>query len=71
MDDVGAGAVDGSAHLVEDAAELLDLGLAGAVDQGGAALREGGGHHEVLGARHGRHVKNDLGAAKALAFGEM
>jgi hypothetical protein len=70
VDDVGAGAVDARAHLVEHAAELLDLGLARAVHEGGAALREGGGHHEVLGAGHRGDVEHDLGAAKATALGD-
>ena len=65
VDDVGAGAVHLGAHLVEDAAELLDLGLARAVDERGAALRERRGHHQVLGAGHRRQVEDDLGAAQA------
>jgi hypothetical protein len=62
VDDVGARTVDLGPHLVEDAAELLDLGLARAVDEGRAALGERRGHHQVLGAGHGGHVEIDLGA---------
>jgi hypothetical protein len=63
VDDVGPRAVDLGAHLVEDPAELLDLRLARAVDEGRPPLRERRGHHQVLGAGDGRHVEVDLAPA--------
>ncbi len=61
---VGAGAFDVRAHLVEDAGQLLDLRLAGRVHQGGPALGQHRGAHQVLGAGDGRHVEPDVGAAQ-------
>ena len=64
VDDVGPGAVDLGAHLVEDASELLHLRLARAVDERGPALGERRRHHEVLGAGDRRDVEVHLVAAK-------
>ena len=64
-DERRAGAVDAGAHLVEHARQLLDLGLAGAVLQGRAAVGQRGGHHEVLGAGDRDQVEDDGGAAQA------
>ena len=63
-DERRAGTANVRPHLVEDARQLLDLGLAGRVFQGGAALGEGGRHHQVLGAGDGDHVEDDGGPAQ-------
>ena len=49
LDDGRAGAGDLGAHLVEEVGEVDDLGLARGVVDGGGALGEHRGHHEVLG----------------------
>ncbi len=65
VDDVRPGAVDLRAHLVENATEFLDLRLTRAVDERRAPAREGGRHHQVLGAGDGGDVEVDLAAAQA------
>ncbi len=71
VDGAGAGALHPRAHLVEHPPQLLDLGLARAVDERGAALGQRGRHHQVLGAADGRHVEHDFRAAQALgSFGQ-
>src|SRR6202040_924371 len=67
VDDVRTGAVYLRPHLVEHAPQLLHLGFTRAVDERRAALGQGGGHHQVFGARDGGHVEVHLVAAQASA----
>ena len=60
-----AGALDLRAHGVEQAREVLDLGLARAVLEHGRAARERRRHHQVLGAGDGRHREAEARAAQA------
>ena len=57
---------DARAHLVEHAAQLLDLGLARGVLERRAALGQRRRHHQVLGAGDRQHVEHDVGAAQPL-----
>ena len=51
--------------VVEEAAQALDVRLAGRVQDHGLALGQHRGHHRVLGAGHAHLVEEDLGAAEA------
>jgi hypothetical protein len=55
-DDVGAGAANARAHRVEAVRQVDDLGLSCGVLEHRHAVREAGGHHQVLGAGHGHEV---------------
>ena len=63
-EEVGADARDLGAHLVEHLAELLDVGLAGGVVDGGGALGEDGGHDDVGGAGDAGFIQEHVGAAE-------
>ena len=52
-DDGGAGALDFRAEGDEEVREIHDLRLARGVLDDGSAVRQGSGHHEVLGAGYG------------------
>ena len=49
---VAADAADVGTHAVEQVAELLDIGFAGRIVDGGLSLGECGGHHDVGRTRH-------------------
>jgi hypothetical protein len=68
MDHVRARAVDLGAHLVEHAAELLDLRLARGVDERRPPFGQRRRHHQVFGAGHGGQVEADLRPLEPAAF---
>ena len=65
-EDVRADAVDLGTHGDEKAAEVLNVRLAGRVNQCGVALGEDGGHHGVLGCGHRGLVHEEAGTGQAL-----
>src|SRR5919197_697988 len=65
-EDVRADALDPRAEGDEEAAEVLDVRLAGGVADHRLAAREHRGHDRVLGAGHARLVEEDVRAAKAV-----
>ena len=67
--EVGAHALYLCAHLVEKAAELLDVRFAGSVVDGGDALGQHGGHHDVGRAGDGSLVQEHIAAFQALLRG--
>ena len=54
------------AHAHEQLGEVADLGLAGGVVDHRLALRQAGGHQDVLGAGDADRLEADLGAAQPL-----
>ena len=67
---VGTGPCDLRAEAVEKEGEVLDVRLAGGVQDLGPAFREDGGHHQVLGAGHRRHVQHDPGTVQPIRAGD-
>ena len=65
-DGPGAGALDLSAHGVEQGGEVSNLRLAGAVLKQGFAVSEGRGHQQVFGAGDGDLIEDDVSAAQAI-----
>src|SRR5581483_6701539 len=61
---VRAGAGDARAHRVEHGGEVLDLRLAGGVDDRRAAFGEGGGEHDVQRAHDAGVIEYDVRAAQ-------
>ena len=59
LDGVGAGTLDVRAHGVEEVGQIHDVGLLGRVFDGGGALCQHGGHHDVHGGAHGDNVQID------------
>ena len=59
-EEVAAYALDVGAHRVQHLAELLQIGLAGRVVDGGVAGGEGRGHHYVGGAGDGGLVQQHI-----------
>ena len=57
------------AHLVEQLAQVGDLGLAGGVVDDGRALRPHGSHHEVLGCANRWELEQHTGALQILGTG--
>ena len=55
-DAVGACAFDFGAHFDEEVGEVFDFGFGGGAFDDGGAFGEGGGHHDVVGAKHGGAV---------------
>ena len=68
-DGVAAGALDARAHVIEAGREVHHLGLARGVADHGLALRERGGHHQVLGPGHGDQVQDQMRALQAIRRG--
>ena len=66
-EEVGAHAVNESAHAIEHLAKLLDIGLAGGVVDGGGASCEHCGHYNVGGTGDGSLFKEHVSACKATA----
>ena len=65
-----AHAADARAHRGERGADVLHVGLAGGVDQGGGALGEGGGHGEVFRGGDGHVVGPVARGAEAAVEGK-
>ena len=65
LDDVGRGALDLGAHLLQEVDEVVDLGLAGSRPDGGVAVGQGGREHGVLGAHHGDMREDHVATAQA------
>ena len=65
---VGADAGNPGAHGVEHPAELLDVGLAGGVVDGGGASGQDGGHDDVGGARHAGLVQEHVCALQLVGI---
>ena len=65
-EDVRTDPVDLGAERPQEAAEVLDVRLAGRVADHGLAARKDGGHDRVLGAHHARLVEEELAAREAL-----
>ena len=59
-------AVDAGAERAEEAAEILDVRLAGGVPEHGRPGRQHGGHDGVLGRHHARLVEEDRRPAQAV-----
>ncbi|MCY1293436.1 hypothetical protein D9M70_426950 [compost metagenome] len=64
-DGVGAGALDLRAHGDQAVGQVDHFRLARGVFQHAAALGQGGGHHDVLGAGHADRVEEEVRAAQA------
>ena len=64
-EDVGLDPLDLRAERDEEAAEILDVRLAGRVPDHGLAGSEHGGHDRVLGRHHARLVEEDVVAPQA------
>ena len=67
---IGADALDGPAHGIDQAAEILDMWLAGGVLDDRGPARERGGHDRVFGARDRGFVEEHLGADQSLLGAE-
>ena len=63
---VRGNAADAGAHVVQQVAELLDVGFAGRVVDGGGATGEDGRHDDIGCARHRSFVEQHVCAAKLL-----
>ena len=63
-DGVRARALDRAAHGVDEVGKVHNMGLFARVDDGGVALRLGGGQHDVDGRAHRGHVQIDLRAVQ-------
>ncbi len=66
LEHIGADPVDPGPHLAQEHRQVDDMRLAGRVMDGRDAVRGDGGHHQVLGPGHGRHVEVDGGALQAV-----
>ena len=64
-------AADAGAHAVEHLAELVDVRFAGGVHDGGGAVGQHGGHHDVGGAGDGGFVEEHVAAFEALGVDEV
>jgi hypothetical protein len=62
---VGARALDLGAQRVEEVGQIDHFRLARGVFDHGAAVSQGGGHHQVLGTGDGDHVHQDVGTLQA------
>ncbi len=71
LDSVGAGAGDLGAHLVEHLRQAGDLRLGGRIHQGGVALGQGGGEHQVLGADDAWVVEEYAAAVEPFCPGDV
>ena len=70
-EEVGAHAVDECTHPVEHLAQLLQIGLAGGVVDGGRALREDRGHDDIGRTGHGGLVQQHVPARQAAVAGQV
>ena len=52
---------DVGSHAVQQVTELLQIGFAGSVVDGGGAFGKDGGHHDVGGTRHRGFVEQHVG----------
>src|SRR5579872_6740549 len=68
MEEVAPDAVYTSAHPGEHLAELLDIGFAGCVVDGGSALSHDGCHDDIGGAGDGRFVQQHIAAFQMSGF---
>ena len=69
LDGVSAGALDVRAHGVQEVGQIHDVGLLGGVFNGGDAVGQRGGHHDVHGSAHGNNVQIYRGAGEPAIFG--
>ena len=69
LDRRGAGAPDLGAHCVEHIRQILDLGLAGGIVDGGGALGHHGGHHRVLRGPHAGEFQHNAATMQPLGRG--
>ena len=65
---VGTDARNLGTHRIEHLAELLDVGLAGGVVDGGGALGEDGSHDDVGCTRHAGFVEEHVGALQFIGI---
>ena len=68
LDDVRAGAAQVGAHRDQEFREILHLGLARRVLDGGFAGRQHRRHHDVLGRAHRRIIEPDARALKLVGM---
>ena len=66
---VGAGAVDLGSHRVQELGQVLNVGLAGGVEDVAAAVRQDCGHQDVLRPGHSRQVEDHAGALQPAGRG--
>ena len=66
-DAIGSRSADLCPHAVENIRQFAHLGLPRGVVENGFSLRQGGGHHDILGAVHRDRVEVDLRALEARA----
>ena len=65
---IRTGTLDVRTHGVEEVGQVNDMGLLGGILNGGHAVRQGGGHHDVHRCADGDHVQIDGGALHAAFF---
>jgi hypothetical protein len=63
---VGADPLDPGSHLAQEHRQVDDVRLTGRVVNGRDAVGRRGGHHQVLGPGHGRHIEMDGGPFQAV-----
>ena len=69
LDGVGAGALDVRAHGVQEVGQIHDVRLLGSIFDGGDAVSQRSGHHDVHGGTHGDNVQIHRRAGETAVFG--
>ena len=69
LDGVGAGALDVRAHGVQEVGQIHDVRLLGGVFDGGDAVSQCSGHHDVHGGAHGDNVQIHRRAGETAVLG--
>ena len=65
---VAADATNPCPHQIEHVTELLDIGFAGRIIDGGSTIRQDCSHNDIGGTRHRSFVKQHIGSPQLLCL---